>query len=334
MFSIRIVACLPRKRFECTRSVLFGGFFILMLAGCITPGLSLDSGMRESAARDFAVSLASLTNSSTALSMRAPERSRGFAAAFQQALREEGFNVANEPAANALVVSYRIESVSNQNSASERYTVNVGPMVISREYQRDNENSYPVSNFEVENTAQPVVVATALPQQLKADPFVEMATSSAASARVTQVTAVPEPAEIPPGLPNDISSIERKNMYETRVSAFSEFTKGYESIEKKVLVFPNDSLRITRDVRSSLDTLSRMYRAESDVFSVIGCSHGNTNLANGNALLAIGRSKRVKQFLVEQGVPVHRILDEGCWAPVHFDEAMPRRGVVIELKRS
>ena len=88
------------------------------------------------------------------------------------------------------------------------------------------------------------------------------------------------------------------------------------------------------DVVSSLETLANEFREESDVFSVIGCSHGNTGLANGNALLAVGRSKRVKQFLIGQGVPVNRILDEGCWAPVHFDEEMPRRGVVIELKRS
>lgn len=154
-------------------------------------------------------------------------------------------------------------------------------------------------------------------------------------AEQTQVAtvALPDRTNITPDLPASLDGIERRNMYKTRESSFANFTLGYKGVSKQILEFPNDSLTMSADVENELNALSQLFRADTDVFSVIGCSHGKTKLENGNALLAVGRSKRVAQYLVEQGIPVNRILDEGCWAPVHFDGAMPRRGVVVELKR-
>lgn len=149
------------------------------------------------------------------------------------------------------------------------------------------------------------------------DPFAALVTADASA--TAAVAPVPEPTPVTPQLPATLAYIERKNMYETRVSAFSEFTSEYNSVRKQVLIFPNDSLRITPRVRSALDRLSQEFRPGSDVLSVIGCSHGNTDLDNGNALLAVGRSKRVKRYLADQGVPRNRILDEGCWSPLHFE---------------
>ncbi len=348
----RIVACRSPKRLEFTRFAIFSALYITVLAGCATTVVSNDLRMRESVAQDFAISLATLSDTrTTSLSMQAPLQSRGFAAALQKALREEGFVVAENYSEDALPVTYNIESVTHEKGSSERYALTVGPLVIMREYQRHNDDVYPVSAFEIDNTLDPVgidstadaVVAEAPTQpqpqpqpkaqaQAPSDPFAELV-DSAAAIETAMVSPLPEPEPVSPGLPHDIESVERKNMYKTRVSAFGEFTQGYESIEKEVLIFPNDSLHITDDAGSTLEALSGQFRADSDVFSVIGCSHGKTELENGNALLAVGRSKRVKQFLIEQGVPVNRILDEGCWAPVHFDEVMPRRGVLVELKR-
>lgn len=334
-----IVACPPPKRLECTRFVLFIAFFMATVIGCAAPVVSLESRMRASVAQDFAVSLATLSDAdTTSLSMRAPVQRAGFAAAFQKALREEGFAIAEKQSPSALPISYNIESVTYDQGANERYIVNIGPLILKRDYQRDSEGIYPVSEFEIENALdvenrrQPASIDSAVQTPPANDPFAELVEDTAAS-KTVEVMALPQPDVVAPGLPDNIESIERRNMYKTRVSAFGEFTRGYETLHKQVLVFPNDSLRITDEVVSSLATLSKQFREESDVFSVIGCSHGNTSLANGNALLAVGRSKRVKQFLIGQGVPANRILDEGCWAPVHFDEEMPRRGVLIELKR-
>ena len=117
------------------------------------------------------------------------------------------------------------------------------------------------------------------------------------------------------------------------MSNFGAFTRDYAAVERQVLIFGNDSLAITPLVREQIAALVRLFEPDSDVVSVIGCSHGNTALANGNKLLAIGRARRIREALVDAGVPLLRIHDEGCWAGVHFDEMMPRRGVVMELKR-
>lgn len=68
------------------------------------------------------------------------------------------------------------------------------------------------------------------------------------------------------------------------------------------------------------------------MISVVGCSHGNTALKGGNEALAIGRANRVKEALLYAGVESKKVLEEGCWANIHYDD-LPRRGVVIELKR-
>jgi len=100
-----------------------------------------------------------------------------------------------------------------------------------------------------------------------------------------------------------------------------------------VLEFPNDSLRVLPQVRRTLTRMREEFQPATDYFSVVGCSHGKTDIENGNELLAVGRSKRVLEELIALGVPDERVLDEGCWAPVHFDGVMPRRGVRVELKR-
>jgi len=70
----------------------------------------------------------------------------------------------------------------------------------------------------------------------------------------------------------------------------------------------------------------------TDVISVIGCSHGRTNLKNGNAYLATQRAERVKEELLLVGIDANKVLSEGCWANKHFDK-MPARGVVVSHRR-
>ncbi len=33
------------------------------------------------------------------------------------------------------------------------------------------------------------------------------------------------------------------------------------------------------------------------------------------------------------GIDSDKVLEEGCWAGVYYDEVMPRRGVVVTIKR-
>ena len=120
----------------------------------------------------------------------------------------------------------------------------------------------------------------------------------------------------------------RRNLYETRRSAFAPLLAGYDTLDKRVMVFPNDSLVMGADNKRAARRLAARFDAGTDLVSLIGCSHGTTALANGNETLALGRAARVKEELMLAGIDPELVLDEGCWAGRHFDK-MPARGVVV-----
>jgi len=301
---------------------------VLFLGACATVQKPLKDdkqSLSTLAASDFVANLEAMLNprqSIQTLQMRTT--STGFGKALRIKLREAGYHLVKAETADSLRVSYEVSSLQSQHGASSDYLVAVGPLTLQRTYVQDATGIYPATAMSTD-IAQTARSVTALATQGTGN-------NTAVQTQVEAVALADRP-NITPDLPASLDGIERVNMYKTRKSSFANFTMGYKGVSKQILEFPNDSLNISADVEDELDALSRLFRADTDVFSVIGCSHGKTKLENGNALLAVGRSKRVAQYLVEQGVPVNRILDEGCWAPVHFDGAMPRRGVVVELKR-
>ena len=123
------------------------------------------------------------------------------------------------------------------------------------------------------------------------------------------------------------------NMFVTGSSVydplFADAANGYSEISSRVLVFPNDSLVLGRQNKNYLLNLADKMQPGTDIVRVIGCSHGQTNLVEGNQKLARGRAVRVREELVLAGVQGEAVLHEACWAPEHFDEVMPRRGVVV-----
>jgi len=128
-------------------------------------------------------------------------------------------------------------------------------------------------------------------------------------------------------------AIIKRNIYDTLTSNFSDFYQDYEEVERRVLIFPNDSLRLGDTNKQIIEQYVEMMDTSTDVLSVIGCSHGSTNIRNGNSLLALGRANRVKEAFLFSGVEHDAVLEEGCWAPQPFEGDLPDRGVVVTLKR-
>ena len=85
--------------------------------------------------------------------------------------------------------------------------------------------------------------------------------------------------------------------------------------------------------KARLSAMLDDFNAQSDVLSVIGCSMGATNHAGGQEALTRGRASRVRDELLYADIPEENILEEGCWAEEAYDQRMPRRGVVVTLKR-
>ena len=122
------------------------------------------------------------------------------------------------------------------------------------------------------------------------------------------------------------------NIFETGRSRHEETLANYDTVKRHVMVFPNDSLRMGQDNKTLARSILANFDPRHDVLSVIGCSHGSTQIDNGNERLANGRAARVKEEFVRAGLDADLVLEEGCWAGTHFDP-MPPRGVVVTHQR-
>jgi len=142
-----------------------------------------------------------------------------------------------------------------------------------------------------------------------------------------------EPATaLAPESGNSFARAVMQNVRTIMGSNFSEMFSSYQDIEQDVLIFPNDSLRLGGENKTVIQKYADNVNPDTDVLSVIGCSHGRSKVKNGNQLLAIGRANRVKEALIFAGLDQKLIFEEGCWDKEHY-EPMPARGVVITHKR-
>jgi len=130
-----------------------------------------------------------------------------------------------------------------------------------------------------------------------------------------------------------LSDKPTRNMRDIGESNFEATLNDFSLVRETILTFGDDSLRLGDLNKTRVQQFVELFAEESDVFSIIGCSHGPTRRDFGQQGLALGRAKRVRDELLFSGVPKERILDEGCWAEESFDERFPRRGVVLSLLR-
>jgi len=243
-------------------------------------------------------------------------------------------------------VRYASEQVQNETGSFTRYRIAIGSVSVERYFDQDGTVTFPVSAMTVEGASLQELVLndeifTNYDKTYSTLTFlqvggndVQTASGGAASvdASSANTTASTSNEQNVGDLP-ELDPSEKRNMYETRESNYSDVFASYDDVRRDVLVFPNDSLHLNDKNKTVIERFANGVKNDSDVISLIGCSHGKSGLNNGNSLLAIGRANRVKEALIHLGVHEQQVLDEGCWAPVHFDEMMPRRGVVITLKR-
>lgn len=329
---------------------------VFVLSGCqTTPRLSAADVVSSVAADRVAQNLVyalvqepELNPSLTRLLM--PSTTDSFGRVLQNRFRDAGYaiqRVANDR--EPVVVKHSV----HQKSASPdiyRYGVTVGSLRAERDYRLDNGQLYPSSQLTITGATPGVRV------QLNDGIFGETSARTVADP-VAQAVVVPSPrssvttlavkapddvsqstslsSRLPPPSPSTSAAplMVKENVYDTQESNFASLWNSYQEIAKEVLIFPNDSLFLGDINKAILKELMVDYNPDTDMYSVIGCSHGRTAIDNGNSVLALGRAHRVKEELLAQGVEHRRVMDEGCWAPVYFDEVMPRRGVVLRLMR-
>jgi len=125
---------------------------------------------------------------------------------------------------------------------------------------------------------------------------------------------------------------EVPNMAVTNQSRYQDILQDYRVVDTSILVFPDDSLLLGKENKKVIRRYATAFNAETDVMSVIGCSHGKSKLRNGNAYLANGRAFRVKEEFLSVGLSPKEVLEEGCWADSPYGN-LPARGVLVQHKR-
>ncbi len=248
-------------------------------------------------------------------------------------------------------VRYREEEIRSELGLETSFVVAIGDVSVARSFDlSESNNPVPISplfvagapefdivlNDEVfENVSSEVSYAlfddVSSPQVFDFDTQTTQAITS--DDDVITITGVANNNATPAGTQAlSPESIIRRNVYDIVESNFADIFVDYDDVKSEVLVFGNDSMRLGDNNKRIVQQYVELFNPETDLVSIIGCSHGNTAVRNGNAVLAVGRANRVKEAFLFAGLDDEKVLEEGCWAG-EYHERMPRRGVLLTLKR-
>lgn len=243
--------------------------------------------------------------------------------------------------------SHAAQNSITENGEKTTYMVAIGSITVERDYTVSRGKTHPNSIMRIDGTPEQDIVLNDdvfgeefMDSQYKEVYFELGAQPVVASVNVESVQLpVVEQSFTEPAAdePKSFGGLVKQNMREIMRSNFASLFDEYDVVDQAVLVFPNDSLRIGNKNKSTVTQYVKNFNPETDIMSVIGCSHGRTSTGDGgkggNQLLALGRANRVKEALIFSGVDQAQIYEEGCWDDEYFDEVMPRRGVVLTHKR-
>lgn len=262
--------------------------------------------------------------------------STAFGKQVHQKLHERGYKVETVASAKGMnQVKPSIKRVPVDGGMQKLYSVSIGQISAERAFSVVDEKTVPVSDQVIRGIKKRKLTLNDDIFEISNDAYSVVEFKAYAGPDIDDMLAAAPAKRRLPGMSfgRKRNSAVKKNVYETLASNYNNVFTGYEDIEQSILVFPNDSLRLGDTNKQIIEQYVSRMDPDTDVLSVIGCSHGVTKINNGNSLLALGRANRVKEAFLFSGLEHDKILDEGCWAPQTFDEVMPRRGVVLTLKR-
>ncbi|MFK7893431.1 MAG: hypothetical protein AB8B63_21625 [Granulosicoccus sp.] len=249
-------------------------------------------------------------------------------------LSDRGYTIgpAGESEGSKQVFSQISSKADDSGTRQELYVLQIGDMSFERSYDTLAERTVPVSELTIRGGNGREVELDDDIFEVPNSPYSDVVYENVVEPTVDEMLKPITPVRGKGLWRTSEAGPVKKNMYETMVSNYQDIFSSYSTVEQSILVFPNDSLRLGEANKHIIEQFVSQMDQETDVLSVIGCSHGPTAINNGNSLLALGRANRVKEALLFSGVNHEHVLEEGCWAPQNFD-AMPQRGVVLTLKR-
>lgn len=221
---------------------------------------------------------------------------------------------------------YKAEISQTESGLLEIYSLSVANTNIQRQYGIVDGKTQPTSPVTVRTDS---IIDGELDDSLF-DVLLERSVSSVVEIN----TSVPEVVVFNERKNNPFdTAVPLRNVREIEESNYQNTFEEYEDVARKNLTFGNDSLVLGSENKNILNDLVSNLNPDTDIVSVIGCSHGKTSFNNGNQLLAEGRAQRVTESLMFAGLDPDLIFDEACWDSEYFDEQAPRRGVMVTHKR-
>jgi len=229
---------------------------------------------------------------------------------------------------------YRVQRTVSEQADETRYVVSIGDVSVERSFERVDGRLVPISSQRVRG-AEALSMVELNDDLFELDEDFSLSKVSFADEKQPQIidmaTGIDELADEEPR--TDAFELRvRQNLYGRLESNYAQIFVEYDDVDQESVSFPNDSMRLGPEQKQIVIDYAARAQPETDLLSVIGCSHGNTEISNGNSVLAIGRANRIKEALVYAGVPAEMVLDEGCWADT-YHATFPKRGVVLTLKR-
>ena len=323
---------------------------MLLLATIAALSLQGCAGLRERAAVDEEVELDLIAQNlvytlaqleglnplNTTVQLSAPESVYGRKVVAR--IREVGYGVqtvAGDRGGNYL--RYRIQRTTSELVQETRYAVSIGDVAVERAFDRIQGRLVPVSEQRVRGAAEAgaVELNDRLFELDDDAPISTVAFDEDVEPMVVDVASGQAERRAPSGsapVAPTFGEQVKKNLYGRIGSNYAEVFVDYEDVEQDQVVFGNDSMRLGDEQKALVKAYAARFRPDTDLISIVGCSHGRTGIDNGNSLLALGRANRVKEALVYAGLSSEAVLDEGCWADRYHSE-FPKRGVVMTLKR-
>ena len=327
-----------------------------LACGCALTGARLPEEQATLVARDFVSALARLRGFSpqgTTVQLRPATTT--FAESLELELRKAGFGMQGVPedGEGPLLVTYEADRYDSDDAGeSVGYRVRVGGVELGREYELRAGRVFPATALSVrgvEIDAAPLdgsifdrrvpgggpIVPVPLSDG-EIDPARTETTrdsvTDAADARVAvESSAIAAPdGEVAAlhSLGSGATSGATRNYLELGESNYAHLFEQLVVEEREVLVFPYDSMRLGVDNKRALARMIEGFDPETDVMSVIGCSHGKSSIPNGTQYLATGRANRVKEEFIYLGLDPSSVLEEGCWAGSDQQD-LPARGVIV-----
>lgn len=312
----------------------------LFLGGCSSLGIKVP--WHNTDQPDYALIAENMIGTAAQLTELNPQLARlqvassrsGFDRALISELSDMGYTIerGGESEGNKQVRSQILSQADDSGTQQTLYVVEIGDVSFERSYDTLAERTVPISEMTIRGGKWRDVTLNDDIFEVPNSPYSEVIYENTVGPTVDEMLKPITPVRGKGLWRASEAGPVKRNMYETMASNYQDIFSNYNTVEQSILVFPNDSLRLGEANKYIIEKFVAQMDEETDVLSVIGCSHGPTAINNGNSLLALGRANRVKEALMFSGVSHDQVLEEGCWAPQNFD-AMPQRGVVLTLKR-